>query len=342
MLNFEKCCEEISAKKSRAEKLAILESYKRDKEVMDLFILGFSAPVNFNVILPETEKQYTDLDYEKVVHGLKGLISKTCLDGIGFWDFYIPKLGKWLIKLINRNLKLGVAEAAIEKVWPGMLGYTKMMEPDEIKFGAGEDFHQLMFHLEDSKNWSIYGASPGIAVLVAIEKGKVFFSTTQPVNIINTELIEKELLKAFEFDVILQGKLLLNKSRTTLLGGEKVNSSSLNDTYKAYTEDGISPEELQLTFFQIQDAPPGPTQISLDFDHRQKWISLIKLVEDGLPKTIGLTYDHIGLVKRQPIDYSSDHQLKELREAGFSKAYLCYDKGEYKLGKSRDFLTLRL
>jgi hypothetical protein len=331
MLTFEKCCDEISAAKSRNDKREILDRYKDDQEVRELFSLCFSSTVNFGVLLPESENLYTTTSYTGVMSILNGLRKKQC-DSTN--SFLVERhFGKWIIKLINRNLNLGIAAGTIEKVWPGIIGHTKIMEAEEIHFGQGENFCQLMQHLEDSKNWSIYGAKSGIPCLCSIAGGEIFFVTTSPVNIINTEYVEADLEHLFGHgsQCVLQGKLLLNGER------------SINDTYEVFTSKAAK-DRVGETFFQIQDvlSDSFPYPISRDeaihiFKNR---IGFIKDIFEK--KEIDTPYQHIGLPYIQRTDYSSDHQLKELRDQGYSKAYICYDKGLYKTGKSRDFLSLKL
>lgn len=329
MTTFEKCCDAIEAQKKLSDKKKALAEFKDYFSVKHFLYYVFNPTCNFNILLSDVEG-YANLTEDEITEVFGGLINKKFPPLLDYKirDAFLQRnpFGKWFTRLINHSLRLGLGMSSVEEVLGITFPRSPLMIPDEIKFGLGESFPQLVHHLEDSSNWSIYGMKKGITCMVDIRNGRCLFSTDSPLNIIHTENIEKELLEIFKDQtIILHGKLFLGESEFIK------DPNDIKEVYRVFASNDCTAWDLQTAYFQIQDIISSPEE-----DYSARASQLLATVV----KYTDLMYVSVSFPKL--INYKTDQQVWDLVKQGYTKAYLVYNKSLYVSGRNRSFLTLKI
>lgn len=295
---FETCCEALAVAKGTKDKQAILQPALAATRWL---FQALDPAICYYVRLPEAEGpcMLSDQDLTQL---LTDLASRQQPE--------IPPLGKWITRLLNKQLNIGVGAGTLNKLAPGLIPPFPIMLPDEAKLDL--PWAELQHHLQGK--WMCQPDPNGVRCIVQIANDKIYPKSADGVPIIHFKQLEEDLLRCFpDRNITLVGRLAC------------VGKTNRTEHYAAFSEPQASAEDVAALRFYVQDTV-GPEP----FRCRQVAV-------------LGGEHPSVEFLTALAIDYASDWQVREARQKGFKKLNLYWAEGLYQAGAtSRDFLSLPL
>lgn len=346
---FENTCQRLEATTKRKEKEAILSEALKDPQVTTLFRYALDPYKMFFVTLPENGQSNTPT-FEETISLLDSLSKREITGGEAKSKAHALLGGKWLRRLLNKNLKIGAGETTFNKIVPGLIPTFELMLAEPIKLEKGEFWANLVSYLEDYKEWWVQPKYDGWRCILVIRSGKAFLYSRQGKPLANTQLIEEAALKIFTQDIVLDGELLwtdedgsMSYKKTSEILGADVEPPPLEDIerLKFYAFDTISITEWDSNVFS--------TPFIKRFEVLQSYISSRKLppfmepeeqTEAYRKELFRLTdqasaFNYIKEVPTERLDLTSERQIHLHLEQGFEGTILRYGLKCYELKRSK-------
>lgn len=198
---FEQACEELEATSSRSGKEVILKAACQNSTVERLFVCAINPLVQFYVSVDEHSG-----NCEVEENHVWTLLAALQLRTPGFIEeVRKAKLGKWVSRLINKKLNVGVSVGTLKKILPGNSFALSSLSFEKADLNS-QEWYELLHHLEGSRKYLVQYEYVGIRCLVSILNGRI--CPVAEVPLIRFEGIEEPLVSMFPDGTILEGRLI--------------------------------------------------------------------------------------------------------------------------------------
>jgi len=350
---FESLCAKLEATTKRKEKEALLsECLPKNPEVAQLFKYALDPYVMFFVNIPEAGHDNMPT-YEAMV-SLLDRLSKREITGTAAKELAHTLAGpKYLRRLINKNLKIGVQEATVNKIIPKLIPSFELMLAEPIKMDKGQTWEHLIHYLEDHKEWFIQPKYDGWRCIIIIRDGKVFIYSRSGKPMYNTQFVEAAVKQLFPSNVVLDGELLWILEDGTM--SFKETSRVLGTDVSTVPEADI--QRLKFCVFDMIPLEEWDSQnFSMPFSKRSANVReyFRRATPESLPpfvdvdqqtpeyrrQLISLCDDRTALqflreAPTQRLDLSTEDQIKQHVLDGFEGSILRYGLKAYELKRSK-------
>lgn len=154
--NIYETLEKIEKVSKRTEKENLLKTLSQSEIAKNIFRLAYEPLISFGTTQTEKElknKEIDQNDYEKNYFCFINLLDEfqkrnitgneaifKFKDLLSNCDYYEKK---WFTRILNRNLKIGLAENTILKVWPKLINQWKVMLADEYEDNKNHVYYPL-------------------------------------------------------------------------------------------------------------------------------------------------------------------------------------------------------
>lgn len=325
--SFEQCCEALANTSSRTAKAELLRSALLDPGVGELFRFALDPNVQFYIDAPEVESSSpVPHDFGEVKRFLTQLSERSTELG----QMKIELYGKWLRRVIRKQLGVGVAAKTINSISPNLIPEFQIMEAEKVKLGPSEGWVSLYQILEDSGNWLAQPQMLGIPGTIEVRYssgGWLVLPKVATGPIRNTRLIEdaiRELVTVDMLPITLHGRFCAQGANDAEAGFEMFHGSTATS------------EALKRAQFWIEDVvQPHNNAFARRnrVDRLNGGLSDLEVENDSLPLRVTLF---------EPAYFRNTQQLEEWRSVGFTRVRLTYGNAAYEYGKTRNCLTFPL
>ena len=204
--------EQLEKDNSRLAKEAILAANKSDEDLKFILHTAIDPLINYGMLKFDDKKNYRkDIPSIDELKDLRSKLSKREVTGHAARDLMRQTLlcedataRKWLVRTFVKNLRNGVSESTVNKIWPGLIfqfdiGLCSSYEASDYDFQLPEGI------------WLIEPKFDGLRCLTFIDKeGNCKFVSRGAKEFFNTQIIEQQLSELGLRDVILDGEFLAN------------------------------------------------------------------------------------------------------------------------------------
>ncbi len=168
--------EAVEKTSSTIEKAKILQRYQTNKDLKEVFVLTYDVNLNYYVRVPEFDdshvsKSYNDKmdqrwqEFQSLIHKLsaKQIVGNVARQTVNtFLSSCTDLERKWYIRIINRELRIGVSEELIKKLWPFVLPPIHIMLADTLK-----NFDEL----NSKKSYYVEPKYDGVRIIMMYHEG---------------------------------------------------------------------------------------------------------------------------------------------------------------------------
>lgn len=323
---FEQACERLAATTKRTEKESILKEVLQNAEVKELFRRALDGYEMFYVTVAEGSG-FSEMTYEGVTAALDKLSQRKITGNDAVELASVVFESKWLSRLLNKNLQVGVAAKTINKVCPGLVKEFELMLCEPLKFDEGESWLTLHCHLDGE--WFCQRKYDGLRCVMIVTGGEVFAYSRSGKPLSNLDNILDEVRSVFgEQEVVLDGEIL---------AGGGAGDFALTTSIARSDVSQLPAETIEKLRYHIFDFVPGNEWKTKKFitPFHKRHI----LLHAATPQAESFKYLRIAQTERA--DFT--HELQPLKhvEDGFEGTILRNGSAVYELKRSRQTLKYK-
>lgn len=233
---------------------------------------------------------------------------------------HYPKLArKWLIRVLNKDLKNGVQSGTIEKIFP------KLIPNFSLQLANALDWKELLAgkSLDNVSDWWMEKKFDGIRGVAIVENGKVKFISRNNRPIWNTELIEADIIsKVGNQSLVIDGELY---------AGTWALSLSVTKTQSAHPEIG----KLKFMVFDMMTLEEFTNRCCMDDQITRR--TKLESVFSG-------TVNYVQCSTSYGLDGDMNEVMKkslQFLNEGYEGSVLKYKFGKYEFDRSASWLKVK-
>ena len=216
-LLFQDFCNTISNEPSKKKKELLAEEYvlqinlhsdMRSSLFTKLLGMAFHPLEQFFIELPESDApESLDFDFQKFEDYARKLRNKELSNEEAFKEADSLHLGKWLRRVLNKNLSVGLGGKSISRIFSYPIAEEPWEAPEKLGLESPLDWESLYYELQGT--CYVLAMPAGIQVMVSKVGEKVFSYSFFGFPLKNMEKIEQQILERFKDESSIQifGKL---------------------------------------------------------------------------------------------------------------------------------------